>query len=92
MSVFDDDVVTRAQVVRDRLATLRAHQAEQRQQLHAIVIQDLLDAGCSLSEAGSTLGLSRTFVHREAQRATEPARRPPEFEAIDAEIERYLFG
>lgn len=92
MSVFDDDVVTRAQIVRARLATLRAHQTEERRRLHAIVIQDLLDSGCSLSEAGKHLGLSRTFVHRESQRSTEPCEHEATFAAIDEAIERYVLG
>lgn len=91
MSVFDQDVITRAQLVRSRLAALRAHQTEQRQRLHAIVIQELLDAGYSLNEAGRLLGLSRTFIHKEAQRDTSP---PDcgEFEAIKAAVEKYVLG
>ena len=90
MSVFDHDVITRAQTVRERLAALRAHQTEERRRLHAIVIQDLLDAGYSLSQAGRVLKLSRAYVHREAQRETEPT--DDEFRAIDEAIEQYVLG
>lgn len=92
MSVFDDDVITRAQTVRDRLAALRAHQTEERRRLHAMVIQDLLDAGYTLGQAGNILGLSRSFVHRESQRTTEPCEQADEFEAIDEAIQRYVLG
>lgn len=91
MSVFDQDVITRAQLVRSRLAALRAHQTEERQRLHAIVIQDLLDAGYSLNEASQLLGLSRTFVHKESQRDTTAAE-CGEFEAIKAAVEQYVLG
>lgn len=91
MSVFDQDVVTRAQLVRERLAALRAHQTQERQRLHALVIQDLLDAGYSLNEAGRILGLSRSFVHREAQRDTTTTD-CGDFEAIKAAVESYVLG
>lgn len=91
MSVFDQDVITRAQIVRSRLAALRAHQTEERRRLHALVIQDLLDAGYSLNEASRLLGLSRTFVHKESQRDITAAE-CGEFEAIKAAVEQYVLG
>ena len=92
MSVYDYDVVERARVVRERLARLRAHQTEMRQRLHAAALQDLLEAGYSLAEAGKLLDLSRTFVHRAASSPPEPAEEDPEFEAIDEAVERYVLG
>lgn len=53
-----------------------------------MVIQDLLDVGNALGQAGKILGLSRSFVHREARRPTEPCGQAEEFEAIEAAIER----
>ena len=92
MSVYDHDVITRARIVRERLAELRAHQTEERQRLHAAAIQELLDAGYSTREAAELLGLSRTFVHRAASGSSEPSEERPEFEEIDAAVEHYVLG
>ena len=46
MSVYDHDVITRARIVRERLAQLRLHQTEERQRLHALALQELLDGVC----------------------------------------------
>lgn len=92
MSIYDYDVITRARIVRERLAQLRAHQTEERQRLHALALQDLLDAGYSMREAGDLLGLSRTFVHRVASGPAEPSEERPEFEEIDAAVEQYILG
>ena len=92
MSIYDYDVITRARIVRERLAQLRAHQTEERQRLHALALQDLLDAGYSMREAGDLLGRSRTFVHRVASGPAEPSEERPEFEEIDAAVEQYILG
>ena len=86
MSVYDHDVITRARIIRERLAQLRLHQTEERQRLHALALHDLLDAGYSTREAGELLGLSRTFVHRVASGAVEPATERSEFEEIDSPV------
>ncbi|WP_417541285.1 hypothetical protein [Microbacterium maritypicum] len=92
MSVYDHDVITRARIVRERLAQLRLHQTEERQRLHALALHELLDAGYSTREAGELLGLSRTFVHRVASGAAEPPEERPEFEEIDAAVEQFILG
>lgn len=92
MSVYDHDVITRARIVRERLAQLRLHQTEERKRLHALALQELLDAGYSTREAGAVLGLSRAFVHRAANGPTEPPAERPEFEEIDAAVEQYILG
>lgn len=92
VSLYDHDVITRARIVRERLAQLRVHQTEERQRLHALALQELLDAGYSTREAGELLGLSRTFVHRVASGAAEPPEERPEFEEIDAAVEHYVLG
>lgn len=40
-----DDPASRARLVRERLARLRAHETETRNRLHAAALRDLLDAG-----------------------------------------------
>ena len=92
MSVYDHDVITRARIVRERLAQLRVHQTEERQRLHALALQELLDAGYSTREAGELLGLSRTYLHRVATGPVEPPEERPEFEEIDAAVEQYVLG
>ena len=92
MSVYDHDVITRARIVRERLALLRLHQTEERRRLHALALHELLEAGYSTREAGELLGLSRTFVHRAASGPPEPSEERPEFEEIDAAVEQYILG
>lgn len=92
MSVYDHDPATRARVVRERLARLRAHETETRTRLHAAALKELLEAGYSTSEAGKTLGLSRTFVHRVANLPTAASDAGPEFDAIDEAVARYVLG
>ncbi len=92
MSIYDEDPVTRARVVRERLARLRAHETETRTRLHAAALRDLLEAGYTTSQAGKILGLSRTFVHRIASQSTTPSDGCPEFDAIDEAVARYVLG
>lgn len=92
MSVYDRDVITRARIVRERLALLRLHQTEERQRLHALVLHELLDEGYTTREAGKLLGLSNTFVHKAACGSAEPTGGRPEFEEIDAAVERFILG
>lgn len=92
MSIYDHDVITRARIIRERLAQLRLHQTEERQRLHALALHELLEAGYSTREAGELLGLSRTFVHPVASGCAEPAAERPEFEKIDSAVEQYILG
>lgn len=92
MSVYDHDVITRARIVRERLARLRLHQTEQRRRLHALALHDLLEAGYTTREAGKVLGLSSTFVSKAAAQPVEPAEHCPEFDEIDVCVERYVLG
>lgn len=92
MSIYDHDVITRARIIRERLAQLRLHQTEERQRLHALALHDLLEAGYSTREAGELLGLSRTFVHRVASGVAGPTAERPEFEKIDSAVEQYILG
>lgn len=92
MSIYDEDPVTRARVVRERLARLRAHETETRTRLHAAALKGLLEAGYTTSQAGKILGLSRTFVHRIANQPTDARGRCPEFDAIDEAVERFILG
>lgn len=90
MSATDDDVITRAQTVHDRIAKLRAHQTEERNRLYAIVIQELLADGYSLREAQSALGLSKTYIHKAAQRDVTAPDEAAEFDAIDEAVTQYV--
>lgn len=92
MSIYEEDPVTRARVVRERLARLRAHETETRTRLHAAALRDLLEAGYTTSQAGKILGLSRTFVHRIATQRTVPTDECSEFYAIDEAVTKYVLG
>ncbi len=92
MSVYNHDVVTRARIVRERLAELRAHQTEARRRLHALALRELLAAGYSIREAADLLGLSSSFVQRAADHPAEPHEVRPEFVEIDAAVEQYVLG
>lgn len=87
-----DDPASRARLVRERLARLRAHETETRNRLHAAALRDLLDAGYTIRQAGNLLGLSRTFVHRVANLPTAAAGESSEFDAIDEAVARYVLG
>ena len=90
MSATDDDIITRAQTVHERIAKLRAHQTEERNRLYAIVVQELLADGYSLREAQSALGLSKTYIHKAAQRDVSCSADVEEFEAIDEAVAQYV--
>lgn len=90
MGATDDDIITRAQTVHERIAKLRAHQTEERNRLYAIVVQELLADGYSLREAQSALGLSKTYIHKAAQRDVSCAADVEEFEAIDEAVAQYV--
>ncbi len=92
MSIYDEDPVTRARVVRERLARLRAHETETRTRLHAAALKDLLEAGYTTSQAGKILGLHRSFVHRIANQPPIASGGCPEFDAIDAAVEKFVLG
>ncbi|MBT2486940.1 MULTISPECIES: hypothetical protein [unclassified Microbacterium] len=90
MSAADDDAITRAQTVHERLARLRAHQTAERNRIYALVIQELLAEGYSLREAQGALGLSKTFIHKAAQRDTQCPEEAAEFTAVDEAVAQYV--
>lgn len=90
MSAADDDALTRAQTVHERLARLRAHQTAERNRIYALVIQELLADGYSLREAQRSLGLSKTFIHKAAQQDTECPDGCEEFTAVDEAVAQYV--
>ena len=60
MSVYNHDVVTRARIVRERLAELRAHQTEMRRRLHALALR-----GGTAADAVEPRGHDTGVVHDE---------------------------
>lgn len=92
MSAENDDTITRAQTVHDRIARLREHQTAERNRLYAIVIQELLSEGYSLREAQESLGLSKSVIHRASQRDTSPEAGWTEFTEIDNAVAQYVLN